>query len=115
MIFFSRADSASRSKTASGTYTPCTSHPGRPRPISGSHSRVSSQDRYSAAVAAVSQPQCRPITSCTISIREPELCSAMMFWANREPCSAAVQAPSDCLIGMTSLSMVFGSPTTVRA
>ena len=36
----------------------------------GSHSRVSSHSRYACAVAAVSQPQCRPMTSCTISIRE---------------------------------------------
>ena len=28
------------------------------------------------------------------------------------PCSAAVQAPSDWRIGTTSLSIVFGSPTT---
>ena len=50
-----------------------------------------------------------------MSIREPELCSPMMFAANRAPCSAAVQAPSDCLIGITSLSIVLGSPTTVSA
>ena len=38
-----------------------------------------------------------------------------MLRANRAPCSAAVHAPRLCLIGTTSLSIVFGSPTTVRA
>ena len=52
--------------------------------------------------------------ACTISMREPELCSPMMFRAKFAPCSAAVQAPRDCRIGITSLSMVLGRPTTVR-
>ena len=65
----------------------------------GTHSCVSSHLRYSAAAAAVSQPQCRPMTSCTMSMRGPERCSPMMFAANPAASSAAVHAPSDCLIG----------------
>ena len=65
------------------------------------------------AAAAVSHPQCRPMTSCMSSIREPELCSPITFCANRDACSAAVHAPSDWRTGMMSLSRVLGSPTTV--
>src|SRR5665647_2846517 len=83
-------------------------------PMLGTHSWVSSHSRYLAAAAAVSHPQCRPITSCTMSIRGPDRCSPMMLRAKPAACSAAVQAPRDCLIGTTSLSIVLGSPTTVR-
>ncbi len=47
-------------------------------------------------------------------MRGLERCSPMMFWANSAASSAAVAAPSDCRMGMMSLSIVFGSPTTVR-
>ena len=57
----------------------------------------------------------RPMTSCTMSMRGPERCSPMMFAAKPAASSAAVQAPSDCLIGTTSLSIVLGRPTTVRS
>ena len=100
---------------ASGMYTPCTSQASRLSPISGSQARESSHSRYACAAAAVSHPQLRPITSCTMSIRDAELCSPMTFCAKREACSAAVQAPSDWRTGMMSLSMVLGSPTTVSS
>ncbi len=81
----------------------------------GTKSCSATQLWYASAVAAVSHPQLRPITSCTMSIRGLEVCSAMMFCAKTAPCSAAVQAPSDCRIGTTSLSMVLGRPTTVSS
>ena len=64
-------------------------------------------------MAAVSQPQLRPITSWMISMRGLALCSLTTFSKKIAPCSAAVQAPSDWRIGTTSLSIVFGRPTTV--
>ena len=79
------------------------------------NSWVASHSRYFAAVAAVSQPQLRPITSWTMSIRGFEECSATMLRANSAPCSAAVHAPRDCRIGTTSLSIVLGRPTTVSS
>ena len=50
--------------------------------------------------------------SWMISIRGFDECSAMMFWAKRTLSSAAVCAPSVILMGHTSLSIVFGRPTT---
>ena len=41
------------------------------------------------ADAAVSHPHARPMTSWTMSMRGPERCSPMMFWANTDACSAA--------------------------
>ena len=48
-------------------------------------------------------------------MRELADCSLTTFSKKIAPCSAAVHAPSDWRIGMTSLSIVLGSPTTVRA
>ena len=81
----------------------------------GTKSCSATQSWYASAVAAVSQPQLRPMTSWTMSIRGFEVCSAMMFWAKIAPCSAAVHAPSDWRIGTTSLSTVLGRPTTVSS
>ncbi len=83
--------------------------------MSGTHSSVSSHSRYFIADAAVSQPHARPMTSWTMSMRGPERCSPMTFCAKTDACSAALHAPSDCLIGTMSLSIVLGRPTTVRS
>ncbi len=93
----------------------CMFQASRDNPNSGSHRSVPSQRSYAAAVAAVSQPQFRPMISWMISIRGFELCSATTLRAKRAPSSAAVHAPSECLIGTMSLSMVFGRPTTVSS
>ena len=76
---------------------------------------ASRRSRQARAVAAVSQPQWRPMTSWMTSWREEVDCSLTTFSKKTAPCSAAVQAPSVWRIGITSLSMVLGRPTTVRS
>mmetsp|Transcript_6413 Transcript_6413/g.21063 ORF Transcript_6413/g.21063 Transcript_6413/m.21063 type:complete len:269 (+) Transcript_6413:550-1356(+) len=111
-IFLSRAASASMSTCSSGMYTACTSSRPRCKPMCGSSGRFHSLSRYLCAVAAVSQPQSRPITSWTIIMRGFAVASAPTFSKKRAPSSAAVHAPRDCVIGKTSLSTVLGSPMT---
>ena len=48
-----------------------------------------------------------------LSMRGFADCSLTTLAKNFAPSSAAVHAPSDCLMGTTSLSMVLGMPTTV--
>ena len=62
----------------------------------------------------MSQPQCLPIISWMINCLRLVVFSLTIFWKNLAPCSAAVHAPSVCLTGITSLSTVFGRPTTVN-
>ena len=61
----------------------------------------------------MSQPQFLPMTSWMRSILGLVVPSLTTFSKKSAPSSAAVSAPSDCLIGTTSLSTVLGRPTTV--
>jgi len=75
--------------------------------------RPLNESMYAFAVAAVKYPQSRPMHSWMISMRGFAEDSLTTFAKNLAPSSAAVHAPSDCLMGMTSLSIVLGMPTTV--